>query len=178
MNNKINENSFKKKMIKLLSMYLSFVMLLNCNSNNKKNKRISYEINFDYEHYSGEEYAKYLDYNLYFGDREYLSLYSYDENNICIVDGRNCENPNFEICDSYRISNEEDMINIISVIVNYANVYTSDWDRTAEGMRIEWIVHNMAYNLGILKDNSGSVDFDNRDAIVYENELIKLLFKK
>lgn len=172
------KKNLKKKMIKVLSIYLSFVMLLNCSSGNKKQRKFSYEINADYEQFCDEEYAKYLDYNLYFGNRSYLLSYSSDDDNICIVDARNRRNPNFEICDSYKITSEEDMINIISVILKYSEEFPGDWKRTLEGMRIEWIIHNYAYNLGILKDNSGSVNFDKRDAIIYENEFIKLLFKK
>lgn len=178
MNEEIRKNLFKKKMIKLFSFYLSFIMLLNNNSENKKYKKICYEINPNYEQCCDEEYAKYLDYSLYFGDRKYLDSYYENINNICIVDSRDCSDPNFEICNSYRVTNDDDMLNIISILLQYEEDFPSDWKRTEEGMRIEWIIHNIAYNLGILKENSGSVNFDNRDAIIYENELLKLLFRK
>ena len=157
--------------------YLCFFTSLNNNSSNKNNRNICYEINSDYYEDCGEEYARYGNYCVYVGDKKSVMCHN-DDTDIRIIDYRNKKNPNFEICDSYKITDEEEMINIISIISNYSHDFPGDWDRSPDGMKIEWLVHNIAYDLGVLKENSGSVNFDNRDSVIYDNELIKLLFRK
>ena len=72
----------------------------------------------------------------------------------------------------------EDMFNILAVLQEYEKVYPTRWNRSLEGLQIEWVAHNISFQYGILPVRSGSVDLDNLDGFLYEDAGIKLIFGK
>lgn len=174
MREELKKNLLKKRALVLALMYMSLSWCSQINASIERDRTYSYELS-DTE---SESFATYGKYKLYFGSEEDLNYYMDNPYNICIVDGRFGDNPNFRICDSFRITNDEDMFNILAVLLEYEKENPSDWNRTIEGLQIEWVAHNMSYEYGLLRDRSGSVDLDSKDAILYEDNLIKLVFGK
>lgn len=74
-------------------------------------------------------------------------------------------NPNKQIVDSYKISSPDAMKEILTLLQGYniANPTNPAWSRTNAFMFREWKAHNLAYDKGIQRDRSGSVDLDNND---------------
>ena len=60
----------------------------------------------------------------------------------------------WKVCNSYKITNHNDILMICQALLNEHPVYGSDWEsfRTAEDMAFEWEQHNLAYEL--LPDDS------------------------
>ena len=172
------EKLLRKKAFILFLIYIFFSMSTRINASVENNRNFSYEININNSRNNDSPYATYKNYNIYIGSEKYLKPYITDSNNICIIDGRNSSNPNMRIYDSYRITSTEDMFNILAILLDYEKQFPSEWSRSLEGLQIEWVAHNISYNLGIFQKNSGTVDLDNRDAFLYEDEIIKFLFKK
>ena len=71
---------------------------------------------------------------------------------------------NIHIQDSYLITNESDMIDILKRIKVHADVNKKNYKRSLTSWLNEWKTHNLLYNIGIAKDRTGSVDI-NDDAI-------------
>lgn len=174
MREEIKKNLLRRRAIAMALMYMSLNYCCQINASIERDRNYSYELSSA----ESESFASYGKYNLYFGSEKDLNCYMDNPCNICIVDGRFGKNPNFRICDSFRITNDEDMFNILAVLLEYEKENPSDWNRTIEGLQIEWVAHNMSYEYGLLRDRSGSVDLDSRDAILYEDKLIKLVFGK
>ena len=76
---------------------------------------------------------------------------------------------NWKVYDSYKITNEADIIIICQALIDVHQVHGKDMAsyRTADDMAYEWIVHNTAYELlpdgNELKDHAGDVDLDPKD---------------
>lgn len=101
-----------------------------------------------------EEYSRYGNYCVYVGDKKSVMCHN-DDTDIRIIDYRNKKNPNFEICDSYKITNEEKMINIISIISNYSQDFPCD-------------------NVGIFLSNINRDDVHRGDKIIKKSDNIKI----
>lgn len=177
MRDELRKKYIRRKAFLLACFYMIFNMYAYIKTSSPKQRNMSYEINEDYER-GGAPFASYHDFDIYFGSEEYLESYIFDSDNICVVDGRGGNNPTLRVCNSYRITNEEDMFNILGVIMEYEEKYPSKWCRTLEGLQIEWYVHNVCYEMNILIKSSKSVDLDMRDAILYEDRIVKLFLGK
>lgn len=96
-------------------------------------------------------------------------IYNYipSKNNVTIIDERNLLYPNVEILNSYKINDVFKMMSIINEIIEYDKLNPSNWDRNKYGMFAEWVIHNMAYNLGFFTDSSASVDFSSFEENFY-----------
>lgn len=67
---------------------------------------------------------------------------------------------NTHIIDSYRIKNKSDMTDILEKLRLKVPAEYAVRTRGMSGMIKEWRVHNMLYDLHILRDRTGSVDLN------------------
>ena len=168
----------RKKALTLALMYMFFCMSSHINASIEKERNFAYELCDSSSRSNDKPFATYKNYNIYIGCEADVSRYTSDPNNICIIDGRCNKNPNMKIIDSYRITSTEDMFNILAVLQEYEKIYPTRWNRSLEGLQIEWVAHHMSFQYGILPVRSGSVDLDNLDGFLYEDAGIKLIFGK
>lgn len=168
----------RKKALTLALMYMFFCMSSHINASIEKERNFAYELCDSSSRSNDKPFATYKNYNIYIGCEADVSRYTSDPNNICIIDGRCNKNPNMKIIDSYRITSTEDMFNILAVLQEYEKIYPTRWNRSLEGLQIEWVAHNISFQYGILPVRSGSVDLDNLDGFLYEDAGIKLIFGK
>ena len=154
-----------KKAFLLLATY--FIILFTPKFKRNQNS-ITY--NDNYHITDDSEFATYEDYHIYIGSEEYISKISNDGiNNIYIIDGRNDDNPNFEICNSFRISNAKQRQEILKILLEYESRYPTKWHRTIKSMGNEWMIHNICYRLGIETNRTSKIDLDNNDEENYQN---------
>lgn len=177
MREEIRRKLIRKRAIIIACLYMLFSVYANCRASMPKNRNLSYYLNSSYES-NCDPFGECNGYNIYFGSEEELKKYSQNENNICIIDARRSLNPNYKICDSYRIKNEQEMYNIIGVIMEYDKLYPSRWHRSLDGLQIEWYIHNVCYEMNIFIDRSESVDLDMRDYFIFEDSVLKLILGK
>lgn len=177
MREEIRKNLIRKRAFIIACMYMLFSMYANQRANEYKDRNLSYCLNSEYSD-NDDYFASCNGYNIYFGNAESLKQHSKNDKNICIIDSSKGLNPNYRVCDSYRITNEQEMYNIIGVIIEYSKLYPSSWHRSLDGLQIEWYVHNICYEMNILVDRSDSVDLDMRDYFIFEDSVLKLIFGK
>lgn len=168
----------RKKALTLALMYMFFCMSSHINASIEKERNFAYELCDSSSRSNDKPFATYKNYNIYIGCEADINRYTSDPNNICIIDGRCNKNPNMKIIDSYRITSTEDMFNILAVLQEYEKIYPTRWNRSLEGLQIEWVAHNISFQYGIFPVRSGSVDLDNLDGFLYEDAGIKLIFGK
>ena len=94
------------------------------------------------------------------------------ENDVVVVDQTECKDPNMKIVSSYKITDKEEMIEILNVIKEYCKNKGKNWDRSIYSMENEWIVHNICSNLSIKKDRTDDVDLNNSDEKLYNSKII------
>ncbi len=92
------------------------------------------------------------------------------ENTVNVLDLRDYGNPGMKVIDSYKIRDIDAMKEIIEIMLDYnnKNYITPSWNRSEDSMVIEWILHNMFYDLGILVDHSGDTDFNNNELKIFK----------
>ena len=95
-----------------------------------------------------------------------------NENDVVIVDQSENKDPNMKIVSSYKITDKEEMIEILNVIKDYCKNKDSNWDRSIYSMENEWIVHNICSNLSIKKDRTDDVDLNNSDEKRYNSKIV------
>jgi len=134
------------------------------------------EINITYNDNYGlnnDIFATYNGRDIYIGDKDYiLEIMDIESDNIYVIDDRNSKDPNIKIMNSYSIRNI-DISNILDILIEYENIYPSDWNRTKKSMFNEWIIHNICYDLNIKTESTESVDLDNIDENKYNHIIIK-----
>lgn len=172
------KNLLKKKAFILALIYMFFSMTAHINASIERSRNYSYSISQDDSKKGDEPYARYNNFNIYIGSERYLSSFLKNPNNVCVLDGRYAKNPYMKIFDSHRIKSTQDMFNILGVLLQYEKENPSEWRRSIQGLQIEWIAHNISYECGILPKNTESVDLDNKDAVLYEDEVIRFIFGK
>jgi hypothetical protein len=112
------------------------------------------------------------------GEEEFEVMDKSDDN-IYLLDYRYVLNSNVQIYNSKMFCDKEDMYNILAVLLEYNQEYPNDrWNRTIDGMYLEWYMHNVFYNWSILKERSSNVDLDTRDALFFEDSIVKKLLLK
>ena len=112
--------------------------------------------------------------NIYIGDEEYLeSLENVGEKDVIIVDQRKSEDPNMKILDSYKIKSVTEMDCVLQELLKYEEENPTDWDRTYDSMKNEWIIHNISYLLHYDRERTKDVDLNNKDENVYKKVLLK-----
>lgn len=113
---------------------------------------------------------------VYIGDKEYLKTIS-GENCILVEDARKGEDPDMKIYASCNIRSSKDRDDIIRVLQKYEELHPSDWERTTEAMRLEWLMHNFSYFFDYETHRTEDVDLDNNEEELYNDKLLQKLFR-
>lgn len=87
------------------------------------------------------------------------------EQEIIVVDDRASPDPNMQIRQSYKITRRGDRAAILRILLEYNREFpiTPPWSRSFSSMMREWILHNIAYRMGVQPKRTGDVDFNNGD---------------
>ena len=150
------------KRITLCSSMIPLLFVLKSSNLNRKNKYYRNSINISNRRI---EYSKGV---IYIGDIDYLN--SIDELNygdILAYDGRDNNDPNIRIYDSFKIRDYDTREEIIEALLYYEEMYPTDWNRTKNSLCREWTAHNVAYIFGINQHRTTDVDLNNGDELVY-----------
>ena len=100
-----------------------------------------------------------------------------DEHAILVEDQRRGKDPNMKIYNSCRINTREDRNDVLEILQKYEEEHPSNWDRTIESMRLEWLMHNISYVFNFEKHRTEDVDLDNEDEIKYKDKILQHLFR-
>ena len=162
----------KKKNRKNVLIYL-MALLVSLSLHHNKNKKKEVETSVNDKTYV--MYGTYKRGNIYICD----SLSNVDKvyevcngNDVVVVDQSECNDPNMKIVSSYKITDKEEMKDILNVIKDYCTSKGSKWDRSIYSMENEWIVHNICSNLSIKKDHTDDVDLNNSDEKLYNSKIV------
>ena len=114
---------------------------------------------------------------VYIGNKNFLKSIPKDSNVILVEDKRRTKEPDMIIYDSCRICSKEDRNEILEILQEYERQDPSDWDRTIDSMRLEWLMHNISYDLNIDHNRTTDVDLDNEDEEKYSSKILQYLFR-
>lgn len=154
-----------KKIFIILSTYIILLTSLKTRANENEIK-----FNEDYKSEKTVPFATYNNWEIYIGNKRYIERIRDDNtSNIYIIDDRSNKDPNMIICNSFKIKTEKEMIDILKIILEYENIYPSNWDRTLKTMKREWIIHNLCHLLNIQIESAENVDLNNLDEEKYNN---------
>ena len=95
-----------------------------------------------------------------------------NENDVVVVDQCDLKDPNMKIVSSYKITDKDEMKEILNVIKDYCKKKGSNWDRSIYSMENEWIVHNICSNLSIKRVSTVDVDLNNSDEKLYNSKIV------
>ena len=95
-----------------------------------------------------------------------------DKNDVVVVDQTEFEDPNMKIVSSYKITDKEDMIQILNIIKDYCKNKGSNWNRSINSMQNEWVVHNICSNMFIKRSSTNDVDLNNGDENLYNSKIV------
>ncbi len=125
-----------------------------------------------------QEFACYSQGRIFIGNRRFLiGLKDLKEGDILVLDQRNNSDPNMKIISSYEINDKDVRNEILEVLCRYEEMYPSDWDRTIESMRLEWLMHNLSYDFNNQQHRTRDVDLNNDDERYYDNWFLNLILK-
>ena len=156
-----------KKLFLLISTYLILLFVPKIKNNSKE---IKYNEEYVYE--STIPYASYSNGNVYIVDEDTFKTLDKDSNDIYIIDSRNAKDSDMAIYNSYKITSDKEMNEILDIIMNYENNYPSNWDRTYESLKNEWDVHNICYYLDINRNSTTNVNLNNADQDKYNSKVL------
>lgn len=157
----------KNVLIYLIALLVSFSLFKN--RNNKK-EIIDLTDNKTYSVYGTYSRGKiYICDSMH--DAECASLVC-AENDVIVVDQTELNDPNMKIVSSYKITNRQEMIEILNVIKKYCMNKECNWDRSISSMQNEWIVHNICSNMAIKRERTDDVDLNNSDENLYNLKII------
>lgn len=154
----------KKKSILLLFSY--FIILFTIKTKNN-DKEIKYNDNFNI--YTDNLYATYKDYSIYIKNISSINNEPENTKDIYIIDDRYSFDPDMSICNSYKINTLKEINMYLKLLTEYEKKYPSNWNRSINSMKNEWIIHNICYYLNHEKERTKQVDFDNSDELLYSN---------
>ena len=127
---------------------------------------------------SSQEFACYSQGRIFIGNRRFLtSIKDIQKGDILVLDQRHSDDPNMKIISSYEINDKDIRNEILEVLCRYEEKYPSEWDRTIESMRLEWLMHNLSYDFCNQQGRTKDVDLNNQDEDYYRNDLLNLIFK-
>lgn len=116
--------------------------------------------------------------DVYIGNATFLQSIPEGENIILVEDQRRSrKDPNMRIYDSCSICSKEDRNAILEVLQEYERQDPTNWDRTIDSMRLEWLMHNLSYEFSYQTHRTGDVDLNNADEEYYNNKLLQILFR-
>ena len=124
-----------------------------------------------------DAFASYQNGLIYIGDSSFInSLDHVNENDIIVMDNRNTDKSSIQVVSSYEITDKDVRNDIICVIDEYLKLYPSDFNRSIESMRLEWLVHNILYGVNYEVDRTRDVDFETSEEDLYSNYVLTKLF--
>ena len=91
-----------------------------------------------------------------------------EENDFIVMDYSFFNNPCFQVRNSYRAQNSEQIDSILDILIEYDNTRNTPWERTKESMDAEWFLHNFSYEAEFETERAMHVDFDNNDESKYK----------
>lgn len=109
--------------------------------------------------------------------KEIETLISNNIEGIFIIDERKTEDPNLIILSSCEITSKKQMLEIITILQLYEELYPTEWDRTTQSMLNEWEIHNIFYNLNYKTDHTHDVDLNNDDEKIYDNKALTYILR-
>lgn len=170
-------NARTKRILKKATLCLLSATIL-CHAFNKmKITNHHPQINTEYD---GTNYfASYSEGKIYIcqeqDKKSFLSLK--EGNDVVVVDKRDGLDPDMIIIDSYSIYDTFNMKEILEALMEYERIDPSEWDRTYESMRNEWICHNVSYLCNYKREHTDDVDLNNADEELYREINIPKLIK-
>ncbi len=116
---------------------------------------------------------------IYIGSRDFLKQIPKEEGVILVEDQRRSEDrdPNMKIYDSCFFDSAEDRNEVLEVLLEYEKRDPSSWDRSLESMQLEWLIHNLSYQVRYEEKRSADVDLNNEDEKYYDSFLLQKLFR-
>lgn len=125
-----------------------------------------------------DAFGKYGGGLIYIGDYAYLRELknTISDGDILVLDRRNRQDPDMQVQDSYLITNQDDIKDIINCLIEYESIYPTNWNRSLDSMTVEWEVHNLFYKLNYQRNRTDDVDLNNADEKLYNNIILKKLF--
>lgn len=115
---------------------------------------------------------------VYIGDAEFLESIPQDKGVILVEDQRESNNdPNMEIYNSCEIRSRCERNEVLEILQEYERQNPTDWDRSIESMRLEWLMHNLSYAFKWQEQRSAHVDLNNRDESCYKSKVLQFLFR-
>ena len=169
-------NNHKERNKKILCIFLSIYMAIVSNYFLPKQKK---EIEYNPDYVVGKlvPYAKYNGKNIYIAPDELIDEADLDKDGIyigqCFKNNKN--DFNMSIHDSYKIIYSDDQNAILTILIHYDKEYPSEWNRTLESMKNEWDIHNICYYLGYETERTGTVDLNNFDEEMYNNNKLMII---
>ena len=161
-----------KKSTKKKVLYTSIVLMLILTYPFKHKYKSNYTILDD-----EDAFASYNDGLIYIGDEEFLRSIDTNDGDILILDERDKNDPNMCIYNSCDIKDKDTRNDILEVLCCYEEMYPSNWDRSIESMRFEWLCHNVAYNFEYKVEDSREVDLNNGDEEKYKNKVLNRILR-
>ena len=124
-------------------------------------------------------FARYSKGLVYIGSQAFLdSLKDIQPGDVLVLDERRDKDPSMKIYSSAKIENLDERNEILEILCRYEECDPTDWDRTIESMRLEWLLHNWSYYLNHKKHRTEDVDLNNKDEEVYDilflNKILKI----
>lgn len=138
-----------------------------------------YEANYKIlEDESIDAYASYVDGLIYIGDFFTISdlIDQVNEGDILVIDKRLSDDPDMKILDSYRITDVNDIKDILNCLIEYESENPTLWDRTLTSMVTEWKAHNFLYRINYQRCRTTDVDLNNEDEDVYNSIFLRKMF--
>ena len=93
---------------------------------------------------------------------------SLEENDFIVMDYSFFNNPCFQVRNSYKAENDEQIRKVIDILLRYDKEKNTPWERSKESMEAEWFLHNFSYEAQFETERAMHVDFDNKDEDVYK----------
>ena len=84
---------------------------------------------------------------------------------LLVIDDRAAEDPSFRLVDSCRIVQRRAKREILEAVMRYDARQPADppWQRTLRSMEKEWVIHNIAWRLGLFSAQARHVDLNNAE---------------
>ncbi len=123
-------------------------------------------------------FARYSKGCVYIGSQEFLdSLKDIQPGDVLVLDERRDSDPSMKIYSSALIENLNDRNDILEILCRYEESDPTEWSRSMESMRLEWLLHNWSYYLNHKKNHAEDVDLNNKDEKVYDILILNKIFK-
>lgn len=123
-------------------------------------------------------FARYSKGMVYIGSQAFLdSLKNIQPGDVLVLDERRDDDPSMKIYSSAEIENLNERNEILEILCRYEECDPTEWSRSMESMRLEWLLHNWSYYLNHKKNHTYDVDLNNKDEKVYDILILNKIFK-